>query len=74
MRSERAFCEELDYNLLFRWFLDMDVVEPSFDPTIFTKNRERLLGTRWRSGSLRGGAQADGLGLLSTSTSPSTAR
>ena len=31
VRSERAFCEQLDYNLLFRWFLDMNVIEPSFD-------------------------------------------
>jgi hypothetical protein len=30
-------CEELEYNLLFRWFLDMDLIEPSFDPTVFTK-------------------------------------
>jgi transposase len=43
VRSERAFCEELDYHLLFRWFLDMDLLEPSFDATTFTKNRERLL-------------------------------
>lgn len=43
VRSERAFCEELDYNILFRWFLDMDLMEPSFDATSFTKNRERLL-------------------------------
>jgi transposase len=43
VRSERAFCEELEYNLLFRWFLDMDPIEPSFDPTVFTKNRGRLL-------------------------------
>jgi transposase len=43
VRSERAFCEELEYNLLFRWFLDMDPIEPTFDPTVFTKNRERLL-------------------------------
>ena len=43
VRSERAFCEELKYNLLFRWFLDMDHIEPSFDPNVFTKNRERLL-------------------------------
>ena len=39
VRSERLFCEQLDYNLLFRWFLDMDPIEPSFDPTVFTKNR-----------------------------------
>ena len=43
VRSERAFCEELDYHLLFRWFLDMSLIEPSFDPTTFTKNRGRLL-------------------------------
>jgi transposase len=43
VRSERAFCEELDYNILYRWFLGMDLVEPSFDPTSFTKNRQRLL-------------------------------
>ena len=43
VRSERAFCEELDYNLCFRWFLDMDLLEQSFDATVFTKNRLRLL-------------------------------
>lgn len=43
IRSERAFCEELDYNLLWRWFLDMNLIEPSFDATTFTKNRENLL-------------------------------
>lgn len=43
VRSERLFCEQLDYNLLFRWFLDMDMVEPGFDHSTFSKNRERLL-------------------------------
>jgi len=43
VRSERAFCEALDYDLRFRWFLDMDMVEPSFDHSTFTRNRERLL-------------------------------
>ena len=43
VRSERAFCEQLDYNLLFRWFPEMNLIEPSFDATTFTKNRERLL-------------------------------
>ncbi len=42
VRSERAFCEELDYHLLVRWFLDMTLIEPSFDPTTFTKHRGRL--------------------------------
>jgi transposase len=43
VRSERLFCEQLDYNLLFRWFLDMDMTETSFDPTTFSKNRQRLI-------------------------------
>ncbi len=43
VRSERFFCEQLEYNLLFRWFLGMDLAESSFDPTVFTQNRERLL-------------------------------
>lgn len=43
IRSERQFCEQLDYNLLFRWFLDMDILEDSFDHSVFTKNRERLM-------------------------------
>ena len=46
VRSERAFCEELEYNLLFRWFLDMNLTEHSFAPTVFTKNRRRLLKHR----------------------------
>ena len=46
VRSERVFCEELEYNLLFRWFLDMNLMERSFDPTVFTKNRKRLLEHR----------------------------
>ncbi len=43
VRSERQFCEQLDYNLLFRWFLDMDMTEASFDATAFTHNRARLI-------------------------------
>ena len=43
VRSERLFCEQLDYNILFRWFLDMNMDEPSFDHSTFTKNRDRLL-------------------------------
>jgi transposase len=43
VRSERAFCEELEYHLLFRWFLGMDLLEPSFDRSTFSKNRERVL-------------------------------
>ena len=43
VRSERMLCEQLDYNLLFRWFLDMDAAEPSFDHSTFSRNRARLL-------------------------------
>jgi transposase len=43
VRSERLFCEQLDYNLLFRWFLDMDMIEESFDHSSFSRNRERLI-------------------------------
>ena len=37
------FCEQLDYNLLFRWFLDLNWNEPSFDHSTFSRNRGRLL-------------------------------
>lgn len=43
IRSERAFCERLNYDLLFKWFLDMPIDAKAFDPTTFTKNRDRLL-------------------------------
>ena len=43
VRSERLLCEPLDYNLLFRWFLDLEVDEPGFDHSTFSRNRERLL-------------------------------
>ncbi len=43
IRSERAFCERLHYDLLFKWFLDLPIDARGFDPTTFTKNRERLL-------------------------------
>lgn len=43
IKSERLFCEQLEYNLLFRWFVGMDAVEPSFDHSTFSANRERLM-------------------------------
>jgi transposase len=43
VRSERLFCEQLDYNLLYRWFLNMGMDERSFDHSTFSFNRERLL-------------------------------
>src|SRR5918993_45157 len=43
IRSERAFCERLNYDLMFKWFLDMRIDQRAFDATTFTKNRKRLL-------------------------------
>jgi transposase len=43
IRSERAFCERLNYDLLFKWFLGMRIDERAFDATTFSKNRRRLL-------------------------------
>ncbi len=66
VRSERQFCEQLDYNLLYRWFLDMELIDESFDATVFTKNRERLLehevGRRFFDAIVRRARQA---GLMS---------
>ena len=43
VRSERQFCERLQYDLLFRFFLDMGIEEDAFDHSTFTKNRDRLI-------------------------------
>jgi transposase len=43
IRSERAFCERLNYDLLFKWFLDLRIDGPAFDASTFSKNRQRLL-------------------------------
>ncbi|HET6347947.1 MAG TPA: IS5 family transposase [Candidatus Krumholzibacteria bacterium] len=43
VRSERMLMEQLDYNLLFRWFVGLSMDDPIWDVTVFTKNRDRLL-------------------------------
>lgn len=43
VRSERLFCEQLGYNMLFKWFLDLDMIAEPFDASTFSHNRERLL-------------------------------
>jgi transposase len=43
IRSERLLCEQLDYNLLFRWFVGLAIDEPIWDHSTFTKNRDRLI-------------------------------
>src|SRR6201984_1350926 len=43
IRSERLLMEEMDYNLLFRWFVGLNADDEVWDPTTFSKNRDRLL-------------------------------
>ena len=43
IRSERMLMEQLEYNLLFRWFVGLGIDDPVWHPTTFTQNRERLL-------------------------------
>ncbi len=43
IRSERQLIEQLNYNLLFRWFVGLGADDPVWNPTVFTKNRNRLL-------------------------------
>jgi transposase len=43
IRSERLMMEEMDYNLLFRWFVGLNADDDVWDATVFTKNRDRLL-------------------------------
>ena len=67
IRSERQLIEQITYNLLFRWFVGLSMDDPVWDPTVFTKNRERLLrGDIARAFFERVLAQAQGQRLLST--------
>ena len=43
IRSERLLIEQLDYNLLFRWFIGLNPDDPVWHPTTLTKNRDRVL-------------------------------
>ena len=43
VRSERLLCEQLQYNMLYRWFLDLNLLDKPFDHSTFSKNRERLM-------------------------------
>ena len=74
VRSERQLMEQLDYNLLFRWFVGLSMEDAVWDVTVFTKNRERLLqGDMARGFFERVVAQAQQRHLVSAgSTSPST--
>jgi transposase len=45
IRSERQLMEQMDYNLMLRWFVGLGIDDPVWVPTVFTKNRDRLLNT-----------------------------
>ena len=69
IRSERLLMEEIDYSVLFRWFAGMNLDEPVWDVTVFTKNRNRLLeGDVAREFLAEVVAQAQAKGLPATST------
>jgi len=64
IRSERLLCEQLDYNLLFRWFVGLSMDEPIWDHSTFSKNRDRLMAAEIAEGffeQVLGQAQAQGL-------------
>jgi transposase len=66
VRSERQLMEQLDYHLLFRWFVGLAIDDPVWDVTVFTKNRDRLLAGEIAKGFFTAvGEQARTQGLLS---------
>ena len=66
VRSERLLMEQLDYNFLFRWFVGLNIDDPVWDVTVFTKNRERLLVAEVAQGFFNAVLdQAGAQGLLS---------
>ena len=64
VRSERLLMEQLDYNLLFRWFVGMEMDERVWDHAVFSKNRERLLNEEIAEMCIRDRAQTASLGLV----------
>jgi transposase len=75
VRSERQLMEQLDYNLLFRWFVGLNADEAVWDASTFSKNRDRLLAAeiaRMFFAHVVGQARAQGCSRRSTS--PSTGR
>jgi transposase len=67
VRSERQLMEQLNYNLLFRWFVGLSVDDPVWDPSTFSKNRERVLNEEFAASFLDAVLNADKVrGLLSS--------
>ena len=76
VRSEALLIEQLDYNLLFRWFVGLAIDDPVWDPSTFSKNRDRLIEapTSRRVSSPRSWRRPKPSSCCPTSTSASTAR
>ena len=65
IRSERLLMEQLDYNLLFRWFVGLNLDDPIWDATVYSKNRERLLAGEVAEAFFRPGAgRGEGTGSV----------
>jgi transposase len=64
IRSELLLMEQLDYNLLFRWFVGLEIDDKIWDPTVYTKNRDRLLNQEVAQ-SFFGQVKAQAAGLMS---------
>src|SRR4249920_3137245 len=75
VRSERLLMEEIDYSILFRWFIGLNLDEEVWDATTFTKNRDRRWRRMWpRSFWLRWWSWHGPRGWFPTNTSAWTAR
>jgi transposase len=73
VRSERMLMEQLEYNLLFRWFVGLSMDDPTWVPSVFSKNRDRLLeGDVARALLTATIEEARRRGYCRTSTSPWT--
>jgi transposase len=64
IRSERLLMEQLDYNLLFRWFVGLEIDDRVWDATVYTKNRDRLLNQEVAQ-SFFGQVKEQAIGLMS---------
>ena len=64
VRSERLLMEQLDYNLLFRWFVGLEMDEPVWNHAVFSKNRDRLLNQELAQ-RFFGKVKAQAAGLMS---------
>src|SRR5512138_3443074 len=75
VRSERLLMEEIDYSVLFRWFVGLGLDDAIWSPTTFSKNRERLLAsTSLGRSSMPSSRRPEPQGCCPTSTSRWTAR